>query len=66
MTVYAPKPVTLTQIDESAYDSPYAPKPLVVVGDIPNTGLVIPEPSETGTFVLTSTDGVLSWEVAGS
>ncbi len=29
------KPVSLTQVEVGDYDSPYAPEPLVVVGDIP-------------------------------
>lgn len=34
-----PAPITLTQVDTEDYDSIYAPKPFVVVGDIPLTGI---------------------------
>lgn len=29
------KPVSLTQVEVGDYDSPYAPEPLLVVGDLP-------------------------------
>lgn len=40
-------------------------RPVPVSGVEPSGagGEVVPAPPETGTFVLTSTDGVLSWEV---
>lgn len=59
----APKPVALTQVTVGNYKGKMRPKPLIVVGDVPSTGLVIPAPPATGTVVLTSTNGVLSWEV---
>lgn len=29
------KPVSITQVDAEDYASPYAPEPLIVVGDVP-------------------------------
>lgn len=34
----APKPITLTQVDEADYDSAFDPQPFVVVGDVPSAG----------------------------
>ena len=33
-----PKPISLTQVDAGDYDSPFAPEPMVVVGDMPGGG----------------------------
>lgn len=53
-----PQPVPLKQTATTSANSIFAPVPV-------DTGLVeIPEPPTTGTLVLTSTNGVLSWEDA--
>ena len=54
------QPVPLEQ-EAGTRNSLFAPVPV----DYRDSGaLDIPEPPETGTFVLTATDGVLSWEVS--
>lgn len=58
----APKPVSLTQVDEANYDGPFDPEPLVIVGPIPGGGGgggggdVASVNGKTGTVVLTATD----------
>lgn len=57
----APKPVSLTQVDEANYDGPFDPEPLVVVGPIPGSGGggggdVASVNGKTGIVTLTATD----------
>jgi len=62
----APKPISLTQIDEGEYDGPRAPQPFLVVGEMPGGGdtfdlTALDGYDEGETQTLKNVSGVLTW-----